>query len=160
MRMILSKMVPFYDTIAFACGWTKAIQKRNVWTRIFLETDDNITIEERTYRSLSQVLNKLTFASCCQLPMSKSLFLRAFNLNRSLTNQSSMFPIALIALRATPLSLPDTLGLSATYTYECHLHSNACWEGGSIGSRMACAGVSCKQKGTKTVPLWDHYLER
>ena len=65
-----------------------------------------------------------------------------------------------IALRATPLSLPDTLGLSATYTYECHLHSNACLEGGSIGSRIACAGVSCKQKGTKTAPLWDHYLER
>ena len=91
--MILLKMVPFYDTIAFACGWTKTIHKRNVWTRIFLETDDDITNEERTYRSLSEELNKLTFASCCQLPMSKSLFLQAFNFNRSLTNQSSMFPM-------------------------------------------------------------------
>ena len=59
----------------------------------FLETDDDITNEERTYRSLSEVLNKLTFERCCQLPMSKSLFLLAFNFNRSLTNKSSMFPM-------------------------------------------------------------------
>ena len=91
--MILSKMVRFYGTIAFAFGWTKTIQKRNVWKWIFLETDDDIINKERTYRSLSETLNKLTFASCCQLPMSKSSFLPSFNFNRSLTNQSSMFPM-------------------------------------------------------------------
>ena len=82
MRMILSKMVPFYGTITFACGWTKAVKKRNVWTRIFLETD---------WESLTEMLIKLTFASYCQLPMSENSFLLSFNFKRSLTNQSSTF---------------------------------------------------------------------
>ena len=35
--MLTSKMGPFLVTIAFSCARAKTIQKRNVWTRIFLK---------------------------------------------------------------------------------------------------------------------------
>ena len=43
--MLPSKMVPFLVTIAFSCARAKTIQKRNVWTRIFLKRRKNLRFQ-------------------------------------------------------------------------------------------------------------------
>ena len=40
--MLISKMGPFLVTIAFSCARAKTIQKRNVWTWIFLKRRKNL----------------------------------------------------------------------------------------------------------------------
>ena len=80
-------MVLFSVAVAFSCGRAKTIQKRNVWTRIFLSGEKNLRFQTKTDtcgRGLKRKLRRFlvdTNRHKDTVENNKTLFLYKYNLN-------------------------------------------------------------------------------